>query len=210
MNNNEEHEQYNERLFEKLVGIYDFVAVLLISVRNRISEILERNQSAKLLDVACGTGTQAIALASKGFEVTGLDLSEAMLRRANSKAVDAPNLHFLVGDATRMSFPDESFDATIISFALHDMPANIRTSVLQEMKRVTKHGGKILVADYAAPIDGLLPQVGRQVSNLFESKYFESFMDVGLNHYLKEAALTTRQSEVLMMGIAQLVICDKN
>jgi ubiquinone/menaquinone biosynthesis C-methylase UbiE len=108
-----------------------------------------------------------------------------------------------------MPFRDESFDVTIISFALHDMPENIRAKVLREMKRVTKMGGKILVADYAAPPDGLVPRVGHRISNLFESKYYASFMKAGLNKYLTQAGLKPRRRYALLMGIAQLAVCNK-
>lgn len=199
--------RYNNQLFKNLIPIYDTVGIFLIPVRRRIVRDLKLSKQSRVLDVACGTGTQAILLAKKGYHVTGVDLSTAMLKKAKLKAGDNPNITFIRGDATKLPFKSKSFDASTISFGLHDMPENIRVPIIREMKRVTKTGGQILIADYATPSDGIVSKIERPISNLFESKYFESFMDTGLNFYLDKAKLLERKRAVLLMGIAQLVSC---
>ena len=206
----EDYKEYNEHLFERLVSIYDTAALVLIPIRKRIGILLKEAGSKNILDVACGTGTQAISLAEEGFQVTGIDLSTAMLKRAEMKANKIHKIRFLCEDATQMRFKDGSFDATTISFALHDMPHEIRTKVLKEMERVTKKGGHIIIADYATPSDGFVPKIEHHISNLFESKYYESFMEKGLNSYLVQAGLKPDAREILMIGIAQIVVCIKN
>jgi len=202
--------QYNNQLFKNLIPIYDAVAVFLIPVRNKIIKELKLPKNSKVLDVACGTGTQALSLAKKNYEVTGIDLSSVMLKRAQEKMDNKYPVHFILGDATKLPFKSHVFDASIISFGLHDMPESIRTKVLQEMKRVTKKHGRILVADYATPTDGFLAEIERPISNLFESKYFESFMKTGLNPYLQRAKLVVKKRIILLTGIAQLVICKNS
>src|ERR1700745_99788 len=59
-----------------------------------------------LLDVGCGTGAYAAGLAARGWNVTGVDASEDMLRRARSKGMDA-----VLADAAALPFEDASFDA---------------------------------------------------------------------------------------------------
>lgn len=199
--------RYNNKLFKRLIRIYDPIATFLAPVRNRIVKDLRLPEHAHILDVACGTGTQALLLAKQDYQVVGIDLSREMLARAKSKIGKERHVRFVQGDATKLPFKNKTFDASTISFGLHDMPENVRTKVLREMKRVTKRGGRILIADYATPPDGILAKIERPISNLFESKYFDSFMRTGLNYYLKKAGLVQKRKVTLLMGIAQLVIC---
>ena len=199
--------RYNNTLFKNLIPIYDAVAIFLAPVRKRITKELKLPKNSKVLDVACGTGTQALLLAKHGYQVSGIDLSTAMIKEAKLKTGTKYSINFVRGDATKLPFKNKAFDASTISFGLHDMPENIRTKIIQEMKRVTKKGGRILIADYATPSDGIVAKIERPVSNLFESKYFESFMNIGLNHYLREAKLKKSKKAILLVGIAQLVTC---
>ncbi len=66
-----------------------------------------------VLDVACGTGRHAVELASRGYQVTGIDISAGMLAQAKAKADAAGvSVEFIKGDATAFSF-DKKFDAAI-------------------------------------------------------------------------------------------------
>lgn len=199
--------RYNNTLFKNLVPIYDTVAFFLGPVRKKILKELRLPKKSKILDVACGTGTQALLLAKHGYEVTGVDLSTAMLKRARLKTNKEYSVSFIRADATKLPFKNNTFNASTISFGLHDMPEEIRVKILREMKRVTKKRGRILIADYATPADGFLAKIERPISNIFESKYFDSFMEKGLNYYLTKAKLTRSKKAILLVGIAQLVTC---
>lgn len=89
--------------------------------------------SGSLLDVGCGTGDYALGLAERGWDVAGVDLSEDMVRRAQTKGVAA-----VLADATSLPFEDASFDAAISVFThsdVDDFPA-----VLREVARVIRPG----------------------------------------------------------------------
>jgi SAM-dependent methyltransferase len=86
----------------------------------------------ELLDLGCGTGAYAVALSERGWNVTGVDLSEDMLRRARERGVSV-----VLADATVLPFPDASFDAAISIFThsdFDDFPTALRevTRVLKE------------------------------------------------------------------------------
>jgi SAM-dependent methyltransferase len=90
--------------------------------------------SGRLLDVGCGTGVYAAGLADRGWEVTGVDVSEDMLRRARDRGIDV-----MRADVTALPFDDASFDAAVSLFThtdFEDFPAAVR-----ETARVLRPGG---------------------------------------------------------------------
>ena len=82
---------------------------LFPSVRGRMVNFIKARRGSKILDVATGTGQQAFAFARKGYEVIGIDISEAMLSVAKKKN-RYKNAKFEVADATNLPFEDNSFD----------------------------------------------------------------------------------------------------
>lgn len=103
----------------------------------------------KVLDVACGSGTSAIALAREfDCEVVGVDLSQKNLDLAQNKAreLGLDNLlEFVLSDAEKLDFPDGTFDFVICECALCTFP-DMQTAV-SEMHRVLKDGGKVGITD---------------------------------------------------------------
>jgi len=92
----------------------------------------------RILEIACGTGRFTVLLAERGADVVGLDISGPMLGQGREKARAAgvdDTLEFLRGDAGRLPFPDDHFDAVLAMrfFHLADAPE----AFLSEMKRVT-------------------------------------------------------------------------
>jgi demethylmenaquinone methyltransferase / 2-methoxy-6-polyprenyl-1,4-benzoquinol methylase len=106
----------------------------------------------RALDLCCGTGDVAFALARRGLDTVGLDFSAPMLAVANQRLADRfPDAHlkFLQGDAQQIPFPDNSFDIVTISYGLRNL-ADWETG-LREMKRVARPGGRLLVLDFGRP-----------------------------------------------------------
>lgn len=105
----------------------------------------------RALDLCCGTGDVAFALAGQGAEVTGLDFSEPMLavarRRSAERGAGQPD--FLHGDAQSVPFPNDHFDIVTVSYGLRNLSSWERG--LCEMLRVAKPGGRLLVLDFGKP-----------------------------------------------------------
>lgn len=97
----------------------------------------------RVLDVACGTGVVAITAASAGAEVSGLDLSPALIAAARSNAALSPEaaLEFVEGDAEALPYPDRHFDVVLSQFGHMFTPRP--AVVMSEMLRVLKRGGRI-------------------------------------------------------------------
>jgi ubiquinone/menaquinone biosynthesis C-methylase UbiE len=99
-----------------------------------------------ILDVGCGTGALCAVLSDKGFEVTGIDPAEKMLRVAKRKAAGRP-VRFLTGNVLDgLPFEDKSFDVAIASYVAHGMGGEERQVLYKEMGRVARH--KVVIYDY--------------------------------------------------------------
>jgi ubiquinone/menaquinone biosynthesis C-methylase UbiE len=131
-----DHKAYNDQLFSRWAPIYDGFELLLSDIRKKVVQQIKPTHKS-VLDVATGTGSLAIDLSDTAEKVVGIDLSAKMLEVAEKKN-NKNNLTFLQMDASKMVFDDEEFDIVTISLGLHDMPLEIRTLVLEEVKRVLK------------------------------------------------------------------------
>jgi len=107
--------------------------------KRAVLDALAPLEGKRVLEVACGTGRFTVLCAERGADITGMDISAPMLREGRAKArsvgVD-DHLEFMRGDAARLPFPDDHFDAVFAMrfFHLADTPARF----LGEMARVTK------------------------------------------------------------------------
>lgn len=99
-----------------------------------------------VLDLAAGTGTSSEPFDADGVRVVPCDFSVGMLSVGKARRPDLP---FTAGDATRLPFADESFDAVTISFGLRNVADP--SAALAEMLRVTRPGGHLVVCEFSRP-----------------------------------------------------------
>ncbi|WP_247731732.1 class I SAM-dependent methyltransferase [Halovivax limisalsi] len=107
--------------------------------KQAVLEALAPLEDKTVLEIACGTGRFTTMLADQGADVVGLDISAAMLQQGRQKAHEAgvdETLEFIRGDAARLPFPDDHFDAVLAMrfFHLADDPQ----AFLGEMRRVSR------------------------------------------------------------------------
>ena len=141
--------QWYESLFENYGQKYDSESFThgTIGECDFIEKELQSNKSLKLLDVGCGTGRHAIELTKRGYQVTGIDLSESQLKRAKEKA-KADNLHidFQCQDARNLSFNGE-FDVAIMlcegGFSLMETD-EMNFEILRNVTKALKRGAKFI------------------------------------------------------------------
>lgn len=119
----------------------------------KVASITTPNSGDKILDVATGPGTVALALsnyAKNSCQITGIDISESMLncaRKNVSKVGLEENFEFRLANAEELPFESNMFDITTSSLIIHHTKV---MQVLKEMIRVLKPGGRITVADVTA------------------------------------------------------------
>ena len=108
--------------------------------KRAVVEAIGPVEGKDVLEIACGTGRFTAMLAERGANIVGLDISNAMLAQGRAKARRAgvaDHIEFLRGDAARLPFPDDHFDAVFAMrfFHLAETPAKF----MAEMARVSKH-----------------------------------------------------------------------
>lgn len=195
-----------KRFWGVFAPFYDVFEIFSRRIRGRVVALAAAKRGSKILDVATGTGRQAFAFAGKGYDVTGVDLSEAMLAVAR-KNNRYPNARFEQGDATHMHFPDNSFDVACVSFALHEMPRGIREKALKGIARVTKRGGAIMIIDYALPARGLRRSLFYNFIRLYEGRHYEELVKSDFGAMLGKAGIEPLEEVPMIAGAAKIWKC---
>jgi SAM-dependent methyltransferase len=119
-----------------------------------VVEMVPPDPDARWLETACGPAIVGRAIAARVGSVHGVDLTPAMIEKAGAEAAAAgiANVELSLGDATALAFGDASFDGAVTRFSLHHIPVPRR--VLEEMARVVRPGGWIVLADHLTDADG--------------------------------------------------------
>ncbi len=150
--------QWYEDLFENYAEKYDRESFVqgTIGECDFIEQEINYDQTARILDIGCGTGRHSIELAKRGYKVTGIDLSESQLNRAKEKA-SAQNLsiNFEQQDGRKLTFFDE-FDLVIMlcegGFSLMETD-EMNFQILRNASKALKSEGKLIFTT----LNGLFP-----------------------------------------------------
>jgi len=134
-------------MFNKLANIFPEFKEWTTQDVFEIKKLL-KNDSI-VLDVGCGWGREIKELAPFCKKIIGIDNDPNEIETAKSYLKDIPNVELFVQDAKKTSFPDESFDIIISIGNTFGNLGNDKKAVLQEMKRLIKKDGKILISVYS-------------------------------------------------------------
>ena len=130
-----------------IAPVYDILLFpFLRNIRCQVLKIVAELKPERIIDVCCGTGSQLRLLKKYGFHGVGIDLSESMLKMAK-RGRNAPDC--LLRDATATDFESETFDLAMITFALHETGWKNAHAILNEVQRILKPGGHVMIVDYA-------------------------------------------------------------
>jgi SAM-dependent methyltransferase len=131
--------------FDRAASYYDATRGLNPDAMRKVVALLTEEIGGRgpCLEVGIGTGRIGLTLWEAGVDMAGVDLSAAMLATLIRKAGGAPPFPLAVADATRLPFPDATFDVCLVCHVLHLIPG--WKSSLAEMARVLRPGGRILV-----------------------------------------------------------------
>jgi demethylmenaquinone methyltransferase/2-methoxy-6-polyprenyl-1,4-benzoquinol methylase len=146
-------------MFDRIAGVYDLMNTAMTAGlhhrwRDRAADRAELGPGDRALDVCCGTGDLALALAPRvGPEgsVIGADFSEPMLELARRKAAQrgVDQVSFEWADALELPHGDAEFDAVTVGFGVRNL-ADLDAG-LAEMARVLRPGGRLVILEITQP-----------------------------------------------------------
>jgi len=137
-----------QKKYDRFSYIYDWLEEGIEKGKfGRWRKELLRDLKGNILEIGIGTGKN-LKYYNRNARVTGIDLSSKMLRKAKRKLGELKNknIKLTIMDAQNLKFKDNSFDYIINTFVLCSVPEPVK--VLEEMKRVLKNNGKILMLEH--------------------------------------------------------------
>lgn len=153
-------------------------------VNRKVSEIVAEQikSTDNVLECACGTGLLTLRVYPLCQTIVATDFSSAMLHQTKKKCSQATNLHLEKADITQLPYATSSFDKVIAGNVLHLLPDPKKA--MEEMKRVCRPGGEIIIPTYVKPENknlltrswmNLLKVVGVKFKNSFTFSTYQSF-----------------------------------
>jgi ubiquinone/menaquinone biosynthesis C-methylase UbiE len=191
--------------YQRIAPLYDLLDLPFEYGRyRRIRPLLFEGISGRLLDAGVGTGRN-FRFYPRNSKVTGIDISPAMLARADHmRRSSAADIELWQMDVSRMDFPDRYFDAGVATFLFCVLPDELQTPTLREMSRVVKIGGLIRLLEYTRPTGG----ARRFMTHLWDPwvrwAYGASF-DRHTDEHVPEAGLELIESRFVVDELIKLI-----
>ena len=140
-------------MFDGVARRYDITNTVLSLGQDRFwrkatRSALRIGPGDRVLDLAAGTAVSTVELAASGAWCVACDFSVGMLAAGTQRPVPK-----VAGDATRLPFDDETFDAVTISFGIRNVVDH--EAGLREMARVTRPGGRLVVCEFSTPTNAM-------------------------------------------------------
>jgi ubiquinone/menaquinone biosynthesis C-methylase UbiE len=181
--------------FSSLTRVYDPVVAITSregAFKRRLLEHARIKDGESVLDLACGTGTLAIEVKKEHpkAKVSGVDADEAILRRAKAKAKDAGvKVALQLGVSNELPYDARAFDVVLSTLFFHHLTDEAKADTAEEVRRVLRLGGRVLIADWGRPQDPLMRTafVGVQLLDGFRTT--SSNVAGRLPEFLRDAGL---------------------
>ncbi len=177
------------RLFYRfLAPVYDRINpfVWTTEMRAEALSLLSLSSDDRVLDVGCGTGFGTAGLLEYSQDIYGIDQSRAQLKQARENIGRFDPVSFMLGDAERLPFPDDAFDAVWSSGSIEYWPCPVET--LRELRRVCKPGGQVLVVGPNEPQSRVGRALARAIMLFYDrreaERMFQAAGFVDIEHHL--------------------------
>ena len=191
--------------YQRIAPVYDLLDLPFEYGRyRRIRRLLFQGLSGRLLDAGVGTGRN-FPFYPPGSQVVGIDISAAMLARAEPRRKSAAaEVELRQMDVTRLDIPDRTFDAAVATFLFCVLPEELQVPALKELGRVVKPGGSVRLLEYVRP----QRTVRRVLARLWEPwiawAYGASF-DRRTEEHIPEAGLELTEARFVVDDLVRLI-----
>lgn len=224
-----------KKLFDNIASDYDKLNhILSLNIdkgwrKRAVKETIDCAEPMQVLDVACGTGDFTIEIARKaapGSRITGIDLSEGMMKIGREKIASADvDATLEYGDCEALTYADNSFDRITVGFGVRNFE-HLELG-LREMYRVLKKGGKLVILELSIPSNSLirwcyklyflkiLPAIGGWVSG---NRGAYNYLPASVLHFpapdkfqamMREAGFPIVEHKAFTFGICRMYIGKK-
>lgn len=218
------------KMFDKLSPTYDQINRVVsfgmdLRWRKKVADFLPPQKNLKILDLATGTGDQALALIKSSASIqsiTGIDLSLEMLEIAKRKIPS--KMEFIRADAEKLPFKSMSFDAATFSFGIRNVTDPLRA--LKEIHRILKPKGRSLVLEFSLPpkpirgfflfyLRHILPKIAGFISKNYQAY---RYLNQTIEHFpsgkefcllMKEAGFVRLREIPMNLGSVTLYVGEK-
>jgi phosphatidylethanolamine/phosphatidyl-N-methylethanolamine N-methyltransferase len=195
-------------VYHKIAKVYDvFFGPILHPGRLLAIKRMSIASGDRVLEVGIGTGINA-ALYPRDCHVTGIDFSPSMLQKARERVSrkGLSHVRLMEMDAADLKFADESFDIVYAPYLVNCVSDPL--TVVREMRRVCKPGGKIVLVNHFRSANPLLSRLDRALSPLTVHIGFKS--DLDLPGFLAQTGLRPISIEKVSVPLWHLVICSRD
>ena len=227
-----EKKKYVKQMFNDISSTYDFINIISSFGidrywRNRLINTIKLSPNDRLLDVATGTGDVAFGFLKKyKSSIIGLDIARNMIDIAKQKSKKySKDITFIVGDAEKMDFDNNYFNALTISFGFRNIGEY--DIALSEFYRVLDKNGKIAILEFSKPtskwftplfnfyFNKVIPLIGAVLSRKDAYLYLPESVD----HFLSREDVCNKMSNAgfnnisykdYTFGVATLYIGEKS
>ena len=158
-----------------------------------------RGKGLRFLELGCGTGSATPILAQlfPAAEITAVDLSPHYLKHARGRLTRFLNVHALRADASSLPFHSDRFDLIYSTFLFHELPLEVRQSVLQEARRVGREGCVLAIVDSVQRGDStLFDELLEDFPKNFHEPFFKNYATHPMSPIIEQAGFTVKSETV--------------
>ena len=187
---------WSNNTYDKFASLYDIILGLFLPKKYR-KVVVAYLTSGNVLDVACGTGDLLLHANKKGLKCYGIDLSIGMIKQASKKI---PEVELKEGNYYKIPYDNNMFDNVVSTYALGGTKIDTE-KVIQEMIRVCKPKGQILILDWQKKQkENLLDKLFIRIAKLTEDTP-KDFISIFSKHGMKADCIKLSQTYSIIKTI---------